>query len=154
MIYSHSMAMELHIAGWSELSKQYGRFEVPLSEIAVLSERVRAIEILALNNGEPGQDKILRQYAIPETIIKEMEIDSANGTIKKKRVDKAKTVTSWLKENVGAQITGQQLAEIGEFSYTHAMKMISDNVGIFSKIKRGLYEVRDPEAERARDRAK
>lgn len=75
-------------------------------------------------------------------------------TTKKKRKDKANSVVSYLKDNVGNEITANDIAENCSISLPTVYKFINDNAGWFKKVKRGLYEVVDAEDERRKAKAK
>jgi len=70
---------------------------------------------------------------------------------KPKRADKYQTVIDWCMENHLMQVTGTDIAEIGGFSYGTAMKFIKDRPDLFFRLKKGLYEARNPETMRAQE---
>ena len=74
--------------------------------------------------------------------------------VKKKRKDKANSIVSYLKGNVGKKVTANDIAENCSISSPTVYKFINDNAGWFKKIKRGLYEVVDAEDERRKAKAK
>lgn len=68
---------------------------------------------------------------------------------REKRGAKQKVVTAWVKDHAGEQIGAKDLAEAVSWNYQGALKFMKENVGMFIPIKRGLFEVRDPDMERA-----
>ncbi len=53
-----------------------------------------------------------------------------------------------LGEQVLKQVTPDIIAEIGDISVGTATTFIKERVHLFRKVKRGLYEIRDPKADR------
>jgi hypothetical protein len=64
---------------------------------------------------------------------------------KKKRSDKYEELIEWCKDNHLVQVNAEQIAEQGDMSYSTALKFIKDRPDLFYKIKKGVYEVRNPE---------
>jgi hypothetical protein len=83
---------------------------------------------------------------VPYPTLLEM-MDNA-GRIAVKRVEKYQSIIDWTQEHLYEQVTPQQIMEVGDISYPTALKFIGDRPDIFRKIKRGLYELRDPQADR------
>jgi hypothetical protein len=79
----------------------------------------------------------------------DLEIESVDDVVGKteKRSDKYDAFTDWAKSHVFEQYTTEQLVEISSFSYPTALKFIQDSP-VFRKIKKGLWEIRDPKADR------
>ena len=96
--------------------------------------------------------QILSQYMFPEVIIRKVDPDFSGFEPKVRRSEKYKAVYEWLDSNPGAVITTNQLCEVTEMSYPTTLKFIENNPQYFRKIKRGEYEVRNPEAERKADK--
>jgi len=70
---------------------------------------------------------------------------------KPKMVDKYHSIVDWCKENHLLQTDANKIAEVGEISYASALKFIKDRPDLFFKIKKGLYEVRDPKIMREQE---
>lgn len=83
---------------------------------------------------------------VPYPTLLEM-MDNA-GRVAVKRVEKYQSIIDWTQEHLFEQVTPQQVMEVGDISYPTALKFIGDRPDIFRKIKRGLYELRDPQADR------
>ena len=54
----------------------------------------------------------------------------------------------FVRDNIDAVITPKELAEAGDVSYATAIKFINENISTFVKVERGMYLIRDTEAER------
>lgn len=65
-----------------------------------------------------------------------------------KREDKYQSIIDWTQEHLFEEVTPQDIMEVGNISYPTALKFIGDRPDIFRKIKRGVYELRDPIADR------
>lgn len=141
----------LHAQRFQELADTYGSmFDIPKDEAALAHEMTRARHILLIH--PEGGAAILKHYGVAASIITELtngDIDSERRT---RRADKYKAMLEWCKANVDVQVTPDQMAEIGDVSRATALKFIQDRVDLFRKIKRGLYEVRDPDTERAEEK--
>lgn len=62
------------------------------------------------------------------------------------------TIIAWAKNNVYAEVTVKELAEIGEVSEATVRTLVKERMDIFRKIEGRKYEIRDPEEDRANDR--
>lgn len=120
-------------------------------------EKQRALWVLQATDGKMSAAKAMSLYMIRQDIAKEIlaEFDTGqNGEpAARPRKEKYSTLNSWCRENVGAQITTKELAELGEISYPTALKYIADRPDVFWKVARGTYEVRDPAADRKKDKS-
>lgn len=81
------------------------------------------------------------------------DIDMSKPT-KKKRKDKTNSILSFLKNNVGNEVTVKQLVEECSISSPTAYKFINENIGWFKKVRRGVYEVVDADEERRKAKTK
>lgn len=81
------------------------------------------------------------------------DIDMSKPT-KKKRKDKTNSILSFLKNNVGNEVTVKQLVEECSISSPTAYKFINENIGWFKKARRGVYEVVDADEERRKAKTK
>lgn len=140
---------DLHKQEWAEAIAKYGAaFKVPTTVAREINERTRARWVL---EGEGGA-VALRTHAIAASVIAALEVEVPHLAPKPKRADKWKATEQWCREHAMEQITPDQLAEITGFSRTTVLKFIQDRVDLFRKVKWGVYEVRDVEAERAREK--
>jgi hypothetical protein len=124
--------------------------------IADAGEKMRALWVMQLTDGKMSAAKAMSLYMVRPDIVKEIlaEFDKLEDcdNNQKKRRDKYSAIQEWCVENVGVQVGAKQLAEIGEISYPTALKYISDHPNVFWKVVRGVYEVRDPAADRKKDK--
>jgi len=138
----------LHTQRFQELADKYGSmFDIPKDELAVAHEMTRARHVLLIH--PEGGATALKQYGVAASIIAELTDEDATIERRTRRADKYKTMLDWCKTNVAVQVTPDEMAEIGDVSRATALKFIQDRVDLFRKVKRGLYEVRDPDTERA-----
>ena len=86
--------------------------------------------------------------AVPYSVIEAM-LNSVGKTAVK-RSEKYQSIVDWTQEHLYEEVTPQTIMDIGGISYPTALKFISDRPDIFRKIKRGVYELRDPQADRAK----
>jgi hypothetical protein len=135
---------------FADLVKRHGGpGRIPSDEIHFIGERLRAAHVVEkYGRLDP---LLLRDYSIPGTIIVEMcgADASAQAARKRNRKQKREAAEKWCAENVGTTVTPALLAEIAEFSEATARTFIADRPDLFTRVKRGFYLVRDPEAERA-----
>lgn len=145
---------------WGASSKEYGdKWSVPKEKRFELSEYERAMHVLLLwkNEGEKGNPiRALRTYGVMESIIVEVVSDWCDMTISQedlteikteKRADKYDAFIDWTKDKVGEQYATDALVEVAGFSYITVLKFLSDSP-YFRKIKKGIWEIRDPKADR------
>jgi len=69
------------------------------------------------------------------------------------RAEKQQKVLNWAADNVGAEVTLEKLMEVGDIAYSMAKKIVENRPDLFWKIKRGLFSVRDPKADREAEKA-
>jgi hypothetical protein len=68
------------------------------------------------------------------------------------RADGYGIIDNWCKSNVGQEANAYMLGEICGFSAITVRKYMDDRPDLFNKIRRGVWNVRDPQTERARDK--
>jgi len=139
-----------------ELNDEFGPFRAPTERLRQVTEEMRAFYVIQ-KFGSAINPTIISQYMLPPDIAKrvldEMGIDKeVEPQRKEKRSDKYNKVYQWCDENTYRQVTPLDVAEIGSISYPTALKVIKDRPDLFRNIKRGLYEVRDPKADREADK--
>ena len=110
-------------------------------------ERTRAFWVIDKAERE-GLNVIetLVHHMVSATLIKELtgkEVDRSRKT----KVDPRAKLHEWAILNIGQEVTAMELAETFEFSLATAHKVIRENIDYFTKIKRGLYSVRNGKAE-------
>lgn len=124
-----------------------GIHRVPRSDLDDASERLRARFALLINS-DTKPEAVMRNYSISSHIAAEF---ADLGPIQRspKRSDRWKAIMAWLDANVGRQTNAYELAEIGGISASSARQMINDRVDLFQRIKKGVYEIRSREQDRA-----
>lgn len=157
-----SSNISIEMAGrWNAASKKSGgSFLISKEERFSISEYERAMHVLCVwkREGEKGNPaRTLRTYGVIESVILEIIADWCDMTITEedlieigkteKRSDKYDSFIDWTKDKVGEQFTTETLVEVAGFSYVTVLKFL-DESQYFKKIKKGLWEVRDPKAER------
>jgi len=160
MFISDETINRKHREMWDEAVAEYGdTFKVPAEVIARISETTRALYVLQTwnRNGASGNPaKFLASYSVYPDILLEVvkdycsiEIDSMEEVVAKpeKRSDKYDAFLDWTKAHLFEQYTTEQLVVISGFSYPTTLKFVQDSP-VFRKIKKGLWEIRDPKADR------
>lgn len=111
----------------------------------------RAKWVLFIN---PNEDwgKSLRRNAVARSIIEELTGQEVVIEKKERRTDKYQKLIEWCKENHLRQFTAQDLCEVADISYPTALKFTKDRPDLVHKIKKGLYEARDPEIMRKEEK--
>ncbi len=145
---------------WQSAIEEWGEFsKVPQSVATTISETTRALHVLQIwqRDGASGNPaKFLNTYSIYTDVLIEvvrdycsLDIDSMESVVPKmeKRSDKYDAFLDWAKAHVIEQYTTEQLVVISGFSYPTTLKFVQDSPA-FRKIKKGLWEVRDPKADR------
>jgi hypothetical protein len=134
------------------LIDEYGNpSEVPTEEQYLAGERLRAGYAL-IANPSTNPTEVFKTYSIDRRVwgfyLSEVPEESAIFSKRQKRTDKYQSIIDWTQEHLFEQVTANTIMEIGEISYPTALKFIGDRPDIFRKLKRGLYELRDPKADR------
>lgn len=96
----------------------------------------------------------LRKYAVKRSIIDvliEEPVDAPKP--KERRNDKYKKVEQWCRDNHLHQATADDVAEIGGFTYQTALRFIKDRPDLFYRLRRNLYELKNPEIVRQEEAA-
>lgn len=139
---------------FARLVKQYGSTHaIPRHEVHLISERMRArhIAVICTERSLGPLPRVLRDYGVLDSIIKELAGEVPEIERKSKRSDKNKAIFDWCDQNPGKETTVYEVAEIGGVSYSKANQLIKDRIDYFKKIKKGLYVIRNPRAERAEE---
>jgi hypothetical protein len=149
-----------HKEMWSDALAEHGdSFKVPHETITRINETLRALYTLQVwqrTGGAGNPAKFLTTYSIYPEILMEvvrdycsLEVESIEDVVAKseKRSDKYDAFIDWTKAHTFEQYTTEQLVEISGFSYPTTLKFIQDSPS-FRKIKKGLWEIRDPKADR------
>lgn len=147
--FTYEEARRLCKEDWDKASEEHGDvFSIPKSVSYLISERDRA-RMCAVTNPSWSVKELVSYYSIDQRAATEVfGVEQIEPDKKTRRSDKYGAIHAWCQENVFAQVSAAEIAEIGEISYPTALKLIGDRPDLFRKIKRGLYEVRDPKADR------
>jgi uncharacterized protein YxeA len=155
-----SQVEQVHKDMWAEVIEQYGTASsVPDNESQRISDHVRGMYVLQVwqQNGSVGSGlKFMRSYSLPEEVMLQLaekycgveSIDEAQAElVVEKRANKWGAFLSWAKTQVFEQFTTEQLCEKSGFSYQTTLKYLQTSPS-FRKIQKGVWEVRDPKADR------
>lgn len=69
-----------------------------------------------------------------------------------KRSDKYDALLEWAKDHLFEQFTTEQIVEVSGFSYQTTLKFLQESP-TFRKVKKGLWEVRDADADRKAEKS-
>jgi hypothetical protein len=108
------------------------------------AEVMRGRFVLLTNDGSEPMF-VLKQYNVQPDVIQYLTGELPTPPEPKaKMVDKYQSVIDWCLANHLIQTDANTVAEIGDISYASALKFIKDRPDLFYRVKRGLYEVRNP----------
>ena len=160
MYISDDAIRDNHRNMWDDAIAEHGdAFKVPQDVVARISEKTRALYVLQKwgREGATGNPaKYLATYSVYPDILLDvvntycsMEVESVGEVIAKpeKRADKYDAFVDWARAHLFEQYTTEQLVEISGFSYPTTLKFVQESP-VFRKIKKGLWEIRDPKADR------
>lgn len=117
------------------------------------SEIARAKWVMFVNKEAPDFTKVLRSYGVSDEIIILLTGERPGQVEKKpKRKEKYYEIVEWCKNNHLKQVSIKEITEVGQVSYPTALKFANDRPDLFQKIKRGLYEVKNPEIVRQEEK--
>jgi hypothetical protein len=113
-------------------------------------------EVAAALTGAKNQMSVsetAKFYSIPSDFIKEVWekhglLSSNASSSEGKRSRKSGVIEAYLKENIGKTITPQDLVSATGISMPTFYNYYNANRGFFKKIKRGQFEIVDPNKER------
>lgn len=137
---------------YQALADEYGSFTaVPIDKHRYISEIYRG-KLLLARYPEEEPTGLMNKYNFSNNIIELLTGSNYAGPAPKaKRTSKYSKIEDWCANNVGAETTIYQIAEVGEVSYPTANNFVKARVDLFHKVKKGLYIVRDPKADREED---
>jgi len=137
-----------------KLIDEYGNASsVPGEDRRVVSERLRAAYAIHANP-EMTIPNVLKAYSIDTQVWSDYVDDSTVAKFERRmtRAEKVDATMRWASERVGEQVKAEGLAQQCGIAYSMAKKIIEDRPDVFRVIKRGLYEIRDPKADREAER--
>ena len=144
-----NQAKEAHGAKIEGLIEEYGDYsKVPRDLIFLANEELRAYYCI---NAQPtwSLEETFRHYSVDRRVWEMFNIEAPDGVSRKeRRNDKYQNIINWCEDNVFAEVTPQFLMDVSGMSYPTVLKFIGDRPDLFRKLRRGVYEVRDPQADR------
>ena len=160
-----SLIFETNELMWAAASKRHGSLtRVPQEEVAAIGETIRGLHVLRVwqsRGGSAGNPvKFMREYSVNENVIKELvaqyagneQLLAAERTLKApKRSEKWRALEDWAKQHFLEEVTTEQMVEVAGFSYPTVLNYLKTSP-YFRKIKKGVWEVRDPKSDRAREK--
>lgn len=147
---------EVHHSLWGDAIERHGdKFKVPFEEIRHMSEYTRALYALQLWNGSGNPARHLSSYSIPTEVIADIVSEYCDEVVdteelltpRPRRADKYDALLAWSKDHLFEQFSTEQLVEVSGFSYPTTLKFLQESP-TFRKVKKGLWEVRDAEADK------
>jgi hypothetical protein len=148
MIVDIEQLKQEHKATWVEFLEKYGNAtSVPSELVFIAGETMRAGYCIDVNPTTPVYD-VFKHYSVDQRVWGRFMSEIPEDEKRVKRVDKYQSIIDWTQQHLFEQVTAQEVMTVGEISYPTALKFITDRPDLFRKIKRGLYELRDPKADR------
>ncbi len=145
---------------WGTCAKGYkDKWAIPKEDRFLLGEYERALHVLFVwkAEGQKGNPvRALRSYGVMEGVIVDVvskwcdmtiSVDDIAEVKAEKRADKYDAFIDWTKDKIGEQFPTDALVEQAGFSYITVLKFLGESPH-FRKIKKGLWEIRDPKADR------
>ena len=148
------LARETYRKDINQLIEEYGNASsIPADGSRFASEKLRAAYCIHTNPDIPVP-QVFKTYSIDSQVWSYFvdNVDEIKQERKMSRADKQAKVIAWAAANVGEKIELTKLMEIGDIAYSMAKKITEDRPDIFRKIKRGQFELRDPDADRKADK--
>jgi hypothetical protein len=106
-------------------------------------------------NGSGNPARYLSTYSVPTEVIADVVAEYCDEVVdpeelltpRPRRADKYDALLTWSKDHLFEQFTTEQLVEVSGFSYPTTLKFLQESP-TFRKVKKGLWEVRDAEADK------
>lgn len=139
----------------AQLIEEYGdATSVPNEDKRLAAERLRAAYVAVTNPDLPLR-QVFKTYSIDPKVWGHFigDSDIAQQERRMSRAEKQQRVLNWAADNVGAEVTLEKLMEVGDIAYSMAKKIVENRPDLFWKIKRGLFSIRDPKADREAEKA-
>jgi hypothetical protein len=147
---------DVHRSLWDDAIERHGdKFKVPFEEIHKISTHTRALYALMGWNGSGNPARYLSTYSVPTEVIADVVAEYCDEVVdpeelltpRPRRADKYDALLTWSKDHLFEQFTTEQLVEVSGFSYPTTLKFLQESP-TFRKVKKGLWEVRDAEADK------
>jgi len=149
---------------WKDAALKYGtKFKVPNSEQQRIGELIRGLCVMQVWQKTPSAGNIVRfmrdysiaqpviEYLVTEYLGKERLKEAVQEKKPEKRADKWKALEEWCKNNTYKEVTTEEIVGLSGFSYPTVLNYLKTSP-YFRKIQRGSWEVRDPKADREREK--
>lgn len=126
---------------------------IPRDEWYAQSERLRAAYCLYTNPDLTPQ-QVFKAYSVDQRVWPHFIDGEIVNSFEKRvsRSEKIQSVLNWAAENVGEQVDLEKVQQANDIAYTMAKKITDDRPDVFRRVKRGIFEIRDPDADRKADR--
>lgn len=153
--HKYKQAEKEYESAFEALLNEYGNASsIPAEKQRYISEILRAKYILARFPEEEPRQLLNKNLVVPSITAELLgSIGDTSTIVPKKRENKNQAIIDWCKQNVGSETTVYQIADIGQISYPTANNFVKNRPDLFTKVKKGSYIVRDPETERALEKA-
>jgi hypothetical protein len=143
----------VHYKLWADAKAKHDTdsgWDVPKEERSILNEKVRALYALSHWDGSGSAIQHLRRWSLvhgsAEWAVKnycQKGDEKAPERRGRSRRDLYREFERWAVEHEAEQFTTVQLAEVSGFSTQTVLKYVTTSL-YFSRVKRGLYEARNP----------
>jgi len=138
---------------FAEVEKRYAEAVIRLGEFYNKAEREVASVFYGYHKGW-NLPKIVKYYSVPTDIAKEvwnkLGFDKQGGEVKVTRTrSKQETIVGFLKTNVGKVVTPAEVSQNLNISLPTFYNFYNANRHFFRKVKRGTFEILNPDVERA-----
>jgi hypothetical protein len=140
---------DIHCNGEKSLVRLYAQ-----DQLAYIAEYARALYCLATSGLEDISKygivtSVLNDVLQNNALTKNSKIVTERSSKKSDRKQKYDIVINYCKENAGNNIKIQEVADLVDWSYPTANNFVQSRVDLFVKHSRGLYNMRNPDLERA-----
>jgi len=129
----------------AEINAEYKRkFHEDPENRSFWAEWMRAQFCLIVGDSNHPMETLKQYNVLPDVIKAILGEAPPPPEPKAKRSDKYQNLIDWCMDNHLLQTDANEIAEVGDMSYATAIKFIKDRPDLFFRIKKGLYEVRNP----------
>lgn len=149
---------------WRDAAAKHGTaFRVPRDEQARMGELIRGLYVMQVWQRTPSAGNVVRfmrdysisnqviEYLVTEYLGKEQLKEAVREKKPEKRADKWKALEEWCKNNLYKEVATEEIVNLSGFSYPTVLNYLKTSP-YFRKIQRGSWEVRDPKADREREK--
>lgn len=138
---------------FAEVEKRYEQAMNQLGDVYKKAEREASSVFYGYYKGW-NLSKIVKYYSVPSDIAKEvwtkLGFGEQGGEVKVTRTrSKQETIVGFLKSNVGKVVTPAEVSENLNISLPTFYNFYNANRHFFRKVKRGTFEILNPDVERA-----